>query len=86
MAEQNSTPLEKPYLEVGAAALQRHLDAIPEGKKGALVIGYERGNSLLPTVNLGVAWKVNGAMAVGADARLQKKAKPTTRFYTAWTW
>lgn len=77
---------ERPILESGQAALQQHLSAIPEGRRGAVVVGLERSGTLLPTLSIGMAWRVNDAWAVGGDARLQKKAKPTTRFYTAWSW
>lgn len=77
---------EKPYLELGQEALGKHLSAIPEGKKAAVVVGFERSNTVLPSLQIGMAWRVNGVMSVGGDTRLQKKAKPTTRFYTAFSW
>lgn len=86
MADPISLPPEQPILASGEAALQQHLDAIPPGKKAALVLAYERSNSLLPTLSAGMAWRVNGNISVGGDTRLQKKAKPTTRFYTAFSW
>lgn len=77
---------DRPILESGLATLQQHLDAIPEGKRGALVIGYERSSTLLPRLQIGFATRINGNWSVGADTTLQQKAKPTTRFYTAVTW
>jgi hypothetical protein len=85
MADPISSP-DKPVLETGQAALDQHLTAIPEGKKGALVLAYERSNTWLPSLQVGMAWRVNGVMSVGGDTRLQQKAKPTTLFYTAFTW
>lgn len=77
---------DKPILESGIKALEQHLNAIPDGKRGALVIGFERSGGMIPSLQIGMAWRVNGAMSVGGDTRLQKKAKPTTRFYTAFSW
>jgi hypothetical protein len=79
-------PPDAPVLETGTAALEQHLNAIPKGKRGALVISFERSTTMLPTLAIGTAFRVNESWSVGADARLQKKAKPTTRFYTAISW
>jgi hypothetical protein len=77
---------DRPILKSGEAALQQHLNAIPDGKRGALILGYERSSTLLPRLQIGTAARINGNWAVGADVTLQQKAKPTTRFYSLFTW
>lgn len=77
---------DRPILESGQAALAQHLNAIPPGKRGALIFGVERSNTWNPTMSVGFAWNVNGAMSVAGDAKLQQHAKPTTRFYTMFAW
>lgn len=75
-----------PYVAVGLDSLKRHLDAIPPDKSFALVLGYERSATLLPRLQIGTAWRATDHWQVAADTTLEKKAKPTTRFYTAFTW
>jgi len=86
MAGTSNPITDRPILETGQAALAQHLNAIPEGKRGALVISIERSSTWNPSLSIGVAARVNKVMSVAADAKLQKHAKPTTRFYTMFAW
>lgn len=86
MAETFKPITDRPILESGQAALSQHLNAIPEGKKTALIVSIERSNTWNPSLSIGVASRVNEVMSVAADAKLQKHAKPTTRFYTMFAW
>lgn len=79
-------PETPPYVAVGFESLKKHLDAMPEKKTFALVLGYERSATMLPRLQIGTAWKINDVWSLAGDATIEKTAKPTTRFYTAWSW
>jgi hypothetical protein len=79
------TPPNAPFLKEGQDRLAKHLGAVPEGKTGALILGIEK-NGWNPSIHVGVAARVGKHWSFAGEQTIQKKAKPTTEFYTMFSW
>lgn len=84
-----SEPRELTPLQVDQAALQRWTASIPEGKRGAWVLAYDK-KGLVPWVRMSVAAKVVDGervnWTVGGSIEARAKERPSTQIYSMVTW
>jgi hypothetical protein len=60
--------------------LNEQLAVIPPGKRAVVVMTGHIENGM-PTGKIGLAWRMNGVLSVGADWEAKLRAKPQTNVY-----
>lgn len=82
-------PSKPTILQSGIDAVSQFTGAIPPGKKGALVLAYDK-KGTVPWVRVGVAAKVVDTerlqWTVGSGIEARAKERPTIGLYSLWTW
>ena len=85
MAEQPETTI----LQSGINEVTRFTNAIPPGRRGVLVLAYDK-KGMIPWVRVGVAAKVVESerltWSLGSSIEARAKERPTLQLYSMWVW
>ena len=80
----SDTP-QQTILQSGIDAVSRFTGSIPPGKRGALVVAYDK-KGVVPWVRVGLAARVTDGWTLGAGIEARAKDRPTLQLYSMWAW